>query len=207
VTVQMKARIVSTSEGPVTGVNVRACGKLNVACQSPVATATTDANGIFTIKLARGFDGYLELDGGANYLPGVSYFAPVYADRDSTGEEPYHLFAVGDLDVLLAVIGKPIDATAGHIFAIATDCIEAPAAGVSLATSVRGPDTVGYYFKGTLPDPTTLATDGTGLGGFVNVPAGSVLVTARNALGQLYAQRTVLVRAGSITYLQVVPSP
>ena len=62
-------------------------------------------------------------------------------------------------------------------------------------------------FYGTTFDFTATQTDGSGLGGFVNVPPGAVTVTATPiALGKPSSKRTVLVRAGTFTGFYLLPN-
>lgn len=209
-TYTIRNRVVDVSEKPVAGVTFVPCGKLDPECTKPAGSAvTTGADGIFTITVPRGFDGYLKLTAPAPFLAGLVVNAPVYASLDSVkdGAEPLHVLAKGDIDALLALVGGAVDDTAGHLLSISLDCEGKPAAGVSLSPSLKGPNTKGYYYEGGLPNTDALATDATGLGGFVNVPPGNVTLTGRNALGQLYAKRTVIVKAKTVTYLTSVPSP
>jgi hypothetical protein len=204
--VTMRARTVDASSQGVSGVKVSACGKLDISCNVVVASATSDTNGLFEIKLPRAFDGYLMLDGGATHMPALVFALPLYADFDTTSQ-PYTIVTPNDLDLLLGIVGKSLDATAGHLGVLSSDCQSSFAAGVALDVSVRGPNTVAYYYKGSLPDTSPLATDSSGVGGFVNMPPGSVTVGGRNQLGQLFGQRTVFVRKGTFTFLQLGPSP
>ena len=68
--------------------------------------------------------------------------------------------------------------------------------------------TARYYFEDGLPSIVSTATSETGLGGFVNVPAGVVSVKARLAsTGRVIGSRKVIVRAGTLTGFYFPPTP
>lgn len=203
-------RIVDVSEKPVKGVVFVACGKLDPECTKPItAEVTTDTDGIFALTVPRGFDGYFKATPPAPLMPAIIVSPPLYENQDAiaVGGEPLHALSKTDIDALLALVGGSVDDTAGHLLSQSLDCEGKTAAGVSLSPSLKGPNTKGYYYEGGLPNTDALATDATGLGGFVNIPPGNVTLTGRNALGQLYAKRTVIVKAKTVTYLTSAPSP
>lgn len=203
-------RIVDVSEKPVPGITLQGCGKLDPDCNKPLgAGAVTDADGIFSLTLPRGFDGFVRASAPTPLMPALVYGPPLYEDADAVkiGGEPMHAVGEGDIAALLAIVDGTVDPSTGHLFVQHQDCEGRQAAGASLSISLKGPNTKGYYYAGGLPNTDALVTDGSGLGGYVNVPPGSVAVTVRNALGQLFATRTVIVKAKTVTYLTMVPSP
>lgn len=206
----MRNRIVDVSEKAVAGVKLQGCGKLDPTCSKPIGVAaTTDTGGLFTLTLPRGFDGFVRATAPTPLMPAMIYGPPLYEDVDApkVAGEPLHAVAEGDIAALLSIVDATVDTTTGHLFVQSQDCEGKQAAGVTLAISLKGPNTKGYYYAGGLPNTDALTTDASGLGGFVNVPPGNVTVTARNALGQLFGTRTLIVKQGTVTYLTNVPSP
>ncbi len=206
----IRNRIVDVSEKPVAGVSFVGCGKLDPECSKPITEPVlSDADGVFTINLPRGFDGFLKATPAAPLMPAIIVGPPLYDDLDTVAVsgEPLHAVAKSDIDALLALVGSTIDESAGHLFVQSLDCEQKLASGVTLGISLKGPNTKNYYYAGGLPNTDALTTDGSGLGGFVNVPPGNVVVTGRNTLGQLFATRQVILRAGTVTYLTNTPSP
>ena len=76
--------------------------------------------------------------------------------------------------------GAP-DPTAGHLFITALDCDSEPAAGVSYRIDRDQDRVTPLYPAEAVPNDTAVETDGSGIGGFLGVPAGLVRVTGNNA--------------------------
>jgi len=69
-----------------------------------------------------------------------------------------------------------------------------------------------YYYRGSVPDFNATETDSSNLdgmkGGFVKVPPGMVTLTATpRATSKPSSRATVYVRAGTITYVNLHPTP
>jgi hypothetical protein len=89
------------------------------------------------------------------------------------------------------------------------DCTGAPAKGVSITASTRDAKTIAFYYGGNnTPTVNATQTDATGVGGFVNLPAGVIDITLRLvATGQLVGKYPVFVRKGSATTIDFWPTP
>jgi hypothetical protein len=124
-----------------------------------------------------------------------------------------HLMSSGTLRLLLGMVSRPFDATAGHLGGLTVDCQGNPAPGVSIAvTGGIGPNTQLYYTDSqALPNVNQGETAERGETGYLNVDVGTggfnvVSVTAtRKATGERIGVYAALVRAGYLTYLQMPP--
>jgi hypothetical protein len=77
-----------------------------------------------------------------------------------------------------------------------TDCLASYAPDVTFTISPNDPETQLFYARGGIPSVSATHTDDWGLGAFVNVPPGTVEVTATSlALGKVVSHATVRVEA------------
>jgi len=80
--------------------------------------------------------------------------------------------------------------------------------GVSVTIAPSASGIVTGYFQGGMLATTSKQTDASGQGGFVDVPEGSVTLTAKVvATGQTIGTAHVYARAGSVTDTVLAPSP
>ena len=86
----------------------------------------------------------------------------------------------------------------------AFDCTQTTAPGVKF--SLESGEGAPFYFIGGLPTGTAAATDGVGLGGFSNVPAGLAVIDARTPDGlSIMGPQNVVIRPGWVTTLFMQP--
>jgi len=202
-------------ETPLANVKAKACLNFDIACASPVAEGTTDANGMVLLQLYYGFDGYAELEPDETYpdlFPSIHPFLPppekdIPIPADPTELEPVHLVFKNEVNMIAAVLQTKENTAAGHILGLAIDCEGKTTAGVSLKIDTVGTDTLAYYMNQGLPSKTLGATSTTGEAGFVNVPPGMITVTATSEDVGKVSVVTVPVRAGHISYVPIAPSP
>jgi hypothetical protein len=202
------------SERPFVGTLVKACAKLDFPCAAPHSQATTDIDGIVTLRVPVGlvgFDGYLDIRGGkidgtgSTSFPALLYPLPfIIADgwrgrNQILSEEEFAGFAVAT--------GTTLDPTRGHFAANAADCAFGPAAGVSFLVDSADQRTQSFYLVGGVPGTTALATDQSAIGGFINLPAKLALVRAFSAPanGKSMGSITFIVRAGALTTTSSFP--
>jgi hypothetical protein len=200
-----------SGETPVVGAPGKLCEPLDTDCLSPLDEAVTDENGVLSLTGYYGFRGYTLLEPPESYpnmAPAILWANPPRFDEVAAEDiQPAHLTAVDEVSGIAALLGTSVNPDAGHIFGLTSDCNQQPIGNVTLRSDVVGTDTVQYYFDGSIPSKTAAETDASGLGGFVNVPAGLVTITATSLDVGLLGSATVLVKPGHITYLGIGPTP
>ncbi len=225
--------ISSNCSTPVSGLTARLCDKKDVACTNPIQEGITDVDGLFDIEIDTppgGFDGYLEIGGPVTlcedpfcppscdlsapdqncmvpvYAPAMLFFnPPVVADWQAP--EPLPLLAVAQLFGVVQAAGAEIDPSTGNLFITAFDCEGTRASGVTFTISDNQQEVTQLYVQDGAVTNTVLETDPTGVGGFVNVPAGFAEVEAFNDASEGVGSIGVVSRAGFMTYSALVPSP
>ncbi|MGH7328605.1 MAG: hypothetical protein ACREJX_09680, partial [Polyangiaceae bacterium] len=124
-----------------------------------------------------------------------------------------HIFSRTTITGLLLLVDKPLSPTAGHVFGIAEDCNDDPAAGVIVSvTGGLGPDSLVYYTDTSGGVSVTQgSTSSRGETGYVNLEPGvtgintvSVTATLKDT-NQTIGQYTALIRTGYITLLAMTP--
>lgn len=203
------------------GQTVKACDDSDTTCATPQATGTTDASGTVALTVTLGstpFVGYFDVsgqntnpDGGAAadpVLPMLVYFPPV------TGSASATLIGVrkSDADTIAFATSVTLDPTRGQVIGNVADCGNVNASGAVTAASNADSSTVNMYFRFNasygqeVPAPGLPDTDQTGNYIIANVPVGAPTVSAYvHQSCALIGQRTVQVRAGTITNVLVVP--
>lgn len=197
------------SPKPVVGAEVRACGKVDLDCASPVApAATTDAAGLATFDLPvtevlGGFNGLFRVTA-PEYMPTLAFYNPPIAGSMTLPTIPI----LRSLEFIGAAgaLGITPNAERGHLIAVIQDCELSymPGATVTISSADAG-STVGY-FQGGFPTKEALATDGAGLAGGFNLPVGSVTVSAVLG-GKVVGSAQALIQKQTITQISVVPTP
>lgn len=213
-TVTILHRYVDLSlEKPIVGIGVRACPVFG-DCAKPYFTGSTDADGQIRLVLPKYFSGYLELASppAGDMVPSIQYLGTPPAKDDlelPPIEVQPHMIGKGDLAGLYALVRAKEDLTLGSVLGIVTDCSGRPAAGVTISVGTRGVDTVTYYTDASrLPSDTRTETSERGECGFVNLPPGTVTITATaNVVSKKLGSFTVSVKPGYVTYLPMQPTP
>lgn len=210
------------SENPYVGATVRACKQLDLQCDVPIDQSVTDSTGLVSLKVpvgSVGFNGYLEVTGGDNgtgmgadsavfpalYYPVPPIIAPGWRGR-------LQFVSAGDLPILAAFTTVDVDPARGHFATNAVDCNFTNAGGVSFTADSQlanpdDPKLKGFYFVNGIPNIHATATDPlTSIGGFVNLPANSTLITATvAATGKNLGQLSYNIRAGWFTVSSFPP--
>ncbi len=197
------------SPKPIEGADVRACGKVDVDCASPLAPpATTGANGEAAFDLPvtdviGGFNGFFRITA-PSYMPTLAFYNPPASSSMTLPTIPI----LRDLEFVGATgaLGVTADPQRGHLIAILQDCELSYATGATVTiSSADGASTVGY-FQGGFPTKEAKATDGGGIAGGFNLPVGSVTVTAVLG-GKTLGAAQAFIQKQTITQVAVVPSP
>lgn len=208
--------LTALTEQPIAGLEVKACGRLDADCTTPFATAKTDAEGYANLLVPKFFNGFYEFNPpvDAGIMPSISLALPppetsAQADASIPAAISIHLITEAAFGALLAQIGATADPQLGHLFGLILDCTGAPTARVSLHAGTITPTTIAYYTSASgLPSVTAQETAQAGEAGFVNLPPGSAQLTATaNEISKQIGEYAATVRAGTITYLPMPPSP
>lgn len=185
-------------------VSVRACAQRDTECLAPLTPPTPiDAEGWVDLMLYEGFDGYLEITADTLVPTMLFYADPLDAAR-SVDTVPVGVIENAVLPGLAQAIGAAQAPELGLVYLRAFDCRGVPAPGVTYSIDRAGSP---FYFVGGLPSATANETSEFGLGGFVNVSPGVVVVDAElPALGRgLASAKSLLVRRGWMTGIRFIP--
>lgn len=191
---------------PAVGLTVSACDVNDCeSCTFPIATTTTDAQGEARLTLAVGVLGFR----GCLYVTGPGYLTNLYYfGRPITRPEGNFHISIGEASLLTLVekgLGIPVDPERGHVGVDIWDCLFEHARGISFTLSTADAATTPYYSVGSQVSLTATATDASGNGGFLNVPPGDFVVTARDETGKLVAQGKGRALAHAITGVSLFP--
>ncbi|CAN5595081.1 hypothetical protein BH09MYX1_BH09MYX1_53480 [soil metagenome] len=198
---------------PVSDIQVRVCARLDVGCNNPVSPLQTPAaDGKITFDVDATFDGFAEVvpltpDGGSpNYVPSLVFFNPPPVD-----DHVYPtilLLSPETLNTVAIAAGSSVDPKLGSIFYAALNCEGTPGEGVSATPDRTESTTQGFYLIKGLPSLAASSTDTSGYGGIINTPLSFVKMSAVHfPTKRNIGTTTVLSRAGTITYVYLVPAP
>jgi hypothetical protein len=192
----------------VAGAQVLAC--IDPACNPPTATGTTDASGQVVLTFPDqgniGFGGYLDVSA-SGYVPERYFLAYQLSELRST--IAVRLATQLQLTAEFAVVpGLTLDSTRGVVVVDATDCDLQGAAGITVHPDGIDAETRLLYVANGYISATATATDALGAAVLVNVPpATNISLTATpQALGRPSSHASVLVRAGTISYVELLPN-
>jgi hypothetical protein len=190
---------IASREEPV-GLLARACSRLDVLCEAPLATAAGDGAGGLRLRLPQGFSGFIEITSPTS-VPSL-YFPSQPVDGD--GFETLSVISASSLRALAETSGIVLDAVYGHLLARAFDCDGAAAAGVRISNGDLG---AAFSFDGGLPRFGSNVTSSDGIAGYVNVEPGLVFVEGRAVVEErLCGAASLVVRSGWLTYGDIEPA-
>jgi hypothetical protein len=197
------------------GIDVEACGQLDLACTPPWAAGQTDSAGRVSLDVPALGAGYLKLISPTtvdsyNYwgfpLTHARYvFGP---GRSGAAKSGISIFTTD----ALAMLGQPIaavdagtaDPNRGTVAVVVEDCLAAVAAGVEVTLSTADSKTIAFSVGGS---PTVPVTDSSGALVFINVPLGPLTVTAiPRVLGKPSGKVDASARLG-FTLVNLRPTP
>jgi hypothetical protein len=189
------------------GVTVRSCPLRDLDCDSSAAASqVTDSLGLANFDLAQDFVWYFDLRR-PDLVPTTLYPGNLLAN-DSIASFPAYAVTPSEFDELAASImvddaGLDPNGSVGHVLVTIYDCKDHQATGVAVTFSPTTPGMVPFYLDG-LPNRNATATDDYGIAGAVNVPVGSVAVSAYLPATPTRAafpvgMTTFSVRAGAVT--------
>jgi hypothetical protein len=195
----------------VTGATVKVCATTDAACASPSAMYTVDSTGSAMVTAPSapgGLAGYIEISG-TGIEPTLDFFAfpdPAAVFGSATGINAY-ILSTSTFAQLTGAAGITPDPTRGTLAFIADDCAGNSAAGVSVTASTSDASSTTTYVVGGIPSTTATATDPSGVGAIVNVPAGAATMSGKTSAGTKTGSQAILFRAGAVTSTNVVPTP
>jgi hypothetical protein len=198
---------------PVPGVTVLPCARIDPMCSTPLADAgVTNEAGLVSFGLSYGYNGYLQSTWDSG-LPTLVYVNPPAYTAAPQIVAP--LLALAPMQQLVTAIttGTPggpatVNPSLGHIFIGVFDCAGNPAPGVQVSFDHTAASVVSTYFDNGLPSTTATETDSSGFFAAVNFPPGTVTTTITLAsTKQVLGSTSTIVRAATITGVNVVPSP
>ena len=170
---------------------------------TPVATATTDAQGNFTMTIPTGgtaLQGYVKATL-STYIDSYLY-PPTPVGADMTGVTVF-MVTSGTVDLLSSNFCKNTQDTAKGL--IAVEVLDASMAKVQGAMVASQPMAAKYcYNSGSFPSSTASTTDVDGIGYMLNVAPGTVTVSATKS-GSTFKSHAVNARAGALTLTIIQP--
>jgi hypothetical protein len=198
--------VTAASYTPVPGVSVEGCNSLDVLCTSPITPqAVSDDAGEATVVVADSFGGYFQFVG-PGFLPSILYPGRLLADA-STFQPDLGALNTSATLAIASILQVPMlvdpEAGVGQAFAQVYDCFDQLAPGVSFTFGLvdGGPNAVQWYQSSGFPSKYATQTDSQGTGGTLNVPPGSLLMTARLAgTTRILGTANPLIRPGWVTY-------
>lgn len=143
------------------------------------------------------------------FVPSLLFFnPPVKADIDTP--IPVPLVPTREAQTLIAAAGGNFSPTTGIVFTTSLDCNGKPAPGVALTIDKHQDVVTELYSQNGVISSTAKVTDGSGLGGFIGVPAGFAVLDgylgSDEPRGKKVGQVGVNVEAFTISYSNLAPS-
>lgn len=191
----------STRSAPP-GAALRACNRFDLECSMPAAgPLELGPDNLFHLELPQGFAGFIELTSPA-IIPALYVFSrPLLTDV----EDEFIVVSLATARGLAASSSVQLDTTLGLVAVRARDCLGELTGGVQFSNDKGG---TAFAFVDGLPVVGYDETNDEGLGGFLNVPLGTVVLQGQEAVsGRLSGTATVLLRAGWIGIVDLDPRP
>jgi hypothetical protein len=206
-TVELTVPVVDAlSLAMVPRVRIVACNKLDLTCAMPAASATTGTDGKLKITVPASFAGYLQQTERTDYAPAM-YFLPTTLPVDGILPNFPLLGSGVIIDALAFALGAGLDPKRGHMMLIADDCFGMALSGVNFSSPQADKSTAQFYVRDQLPSTMASDTTNAGNGGYLNFPAGTALITAKDVKSGLeLATVSILVRAGFISVSYIRPA-
>jgi hypothetical protein len=195
ITIAGTAQAQSGSSTPLAGVAISAYRNSDEA--TPIATATTDQQGAYSMEIETGgvaLDGYIKATI-ASYLDTYLY-PPAPLGEDFTNAS-INIVNSGTVNLFGTLCGVTIDTAAGVIAVRVASATGTAFAGVMIAST---PGATHYCYNGasaSIPSSSATMTSSDGIGYMLGV-TGSASVTATKS-GATFAAHTINARAGALT--------
>lgn len=201
------------SGGPLPGLAVKPCGRLDPNCTMPLTgEVATDALGSARLVVSTvaatsdipGFSGYFDISGEGR-IPNLFFVVPpVVADHEANFPVP----APEQAAAFTAILGQAQLPDRSTVIVIAKNCLSAPTPGLTLRVLEGDNDTRAYYAEGVAPSPSATQTSASGIVFILNVKPGNATLSATLvSTGQEVARSSVLTRSGGVTTVELEPTP
>jgi hypothetical protein len=181
----------------------RVCNQYDPDCTKPLASPPVAKDGAVELDVLGSFVGYLDVTDD-NHLEELINIDPAsgFSDKNQEILIPAENIVVG----VAKTAGVTYDPTKGLYFVRTVNCLEEPAAGVSV--SMFPGSGVGFYFADNIASTTASVTDRAANAGFLNVTPGNVTISATlGSDGPEIGHVATFVRAHTATAIGVGPSP
>jgi hypothetical protein len=191
----------TVTDAPPAGLSARACSRLDVDCDTPLTpdVSPTIEDGAMHLSVPQGFAGFVEISSPTT-VP-TMYFINQDLLRDTA--ESFAVISTLALAGLAARDNVMIDPARGFVLIRTFDCQGAPASGVELSSDKEGQP---FAFVDGFPVVGRDETSGDGIGGFVNVPSGIVVLQGIvREHGTALSNASVFVRPGWFSYGDIEP--
>lgn len=184
------------------------CNRVDPRCSAPLEASTDKAAGVVTAKVDYGFDGYFDVSS-APFVPTHRVTSQPLQSSVTFEQTLWRAAELADW-ADAAVGGRNVFDSAAHgvVFLSVRDCNQRPLSGIAVTTTALDP-----LMRAVVLAPSGQGTPGavTGEAGalaIVNVPPGLHTFTAEFAVTKKRLGSTrVLVRAGAVTSVDLLPSP
>lgn len=192
----------TVTDAPPPGLSARACSRLDVECANPLTPDVNAAvDGAMHLSVPQRFAGFVEIRSPAT-VP-TMYFINQELMRDTA--ESFAIISTAALAGLAARDNVMIEPERGFVLIRTFDCQGEPASGVQLSNDKGGEP---FAFVDGFPVVGRDETSGDGIGGFVNIPAGIVVLQGIvREHGTSLSNASVIVRPGWFSYGDVEPLP
>jgi hypothetical protein len=192
------------SQKPLSGVVLSLCAKLDGTCMFPILPQyQSNSAGQLDVEMPAGFDGYFQADGAGIYPTLI--FPP--STRKQRAPSSIPLVPASFYPTMVRGSGTTVADDRSVVLTTALDCVGRPAAGLLLSSPQADSQTISYVLAGGMPSRTTSVTDESGGGGFVNVPAGGVLINSTLAASNRpVGTAGVQTRPGHVSMVLIMPN-
>jgi hypothetical protein len=182
--------------------SVRACNRFDLDCAAPVdGPAVPAQDGLIHLNLPQGFAGFLEVTSPA-IVPALYFFNP---PLDTDRQDEFIVVGFDTARALASQSSVALDPELGMIAVRTMDCTGELSGGVEFSNDKGG---VPFAFVDGLPVIGYVVSNGDGIGGFVNVPPGLVVLQGQEAgSSRISGKASVIVRKGWFAYGDLNPAP
>lgn len=184
-------------------VRIVACNKPDYTCMQPVSIATSDEDGNALLTVPATFSGYMQQTERNDYTPALYFAEPPYNGVFRN----FPLIPSSAFSGLAVALGTQVDRARGHAMLIVEDCKGEALGGITFTSPQADDKSKQFYVRDQIPTTSAEDTPPEGDGGYVNLPAGVIEITALNKkTGLVLNTVNALIRAESVTTVYIRPA-